>query len=171
MVTPENIYDTPNPRNPYLMEALRYLDFVQMIGEGTKLMRDSMRKARFAMPEFVQKHIEHNDQVRVTLRNYQEHRALYVDRDVVDIVGSELAEKLDESGRRIVNFIAEYGQINTTQTRDLLGMRDWHSAQNRLQKLVAVGVLKRISRPVLKDPKAHYILAVRQPKNGVGKKG
>ena len=44
-VTPENIYDTHNPRNPHLMNALFYLDYVKCAHEGTRRMRDHMKGA------------------------------------------------------------------------------------------------------------------------------
>ena len=54
-VTPENIYDTHNPRNPYLMNALYYLDYVKCAHEGTRRMRDFMKDANLPEPEFTQK--------------------------------------------------------------------------------------------------------------------
>jgi len=42
MVTPKNIYDCHNPRNPLLMNAMLYLDYVKCANEGTRRMRDVM---------------------------------------------------------------------------------------------------------------------------------
>jgi ATP-dependent DNA helicase RecG len=53
-VTPENIYDTHNPRNPHLMNALFYLDYVKCAHEGTRRMRDMMIGANLPAPEFTQ---------------------------------------------------------------------------------------------------------------------
>ncbi len=41
-VTPDNIYDSHHPRNPHLMNALYFLDFVKCANEGTRRMRDMM---------------------------------------------------------------------------------------------------------------------------------
>ena len=46
MVTPENIYDMHQPRNPHLMDAMFYLRFVQCAHEGTRRIRDYMSRAR-----------------------------------------------------------------------------------------------------------------------------
>jgi ATP-dependent DNA helicase RecG len=165
-ITPDSIFELSNPRNPYMMNALRYLDFVQMMAEGTKRMRDSMAKAGLPRPEFSQKHEEEVNCVRVVLRNDEKQRRKYADRDVAEIVGAELAHKLDESGKRVVNFVAEYETINVQQAKDLLNLRDWHSARNRLLKLVALGILIRSGRDIPKDPKAVYILAPKRAKNG-----
>ena len=165
-ITPDNIFEMSNPPNPYMMEALRYLEFVQMMNEGTKRMRDSMAKAGLPRPEFSQKHEEQVNGVRVVLRNDEKQRSKYVDRDVAEIVGPELAHKLDESARRVVNFVAEYETINVQQAKDLLNLRDWHSARNRLLKLVALGILIRSGRDIPKDPKAVYVLAPKRGKNG-----
>ena len=43
LVTSENIYDMHQPRNPYLMAALFYLDFVKCANEGTRRMKQVMR--------------------------------------------------------------------------------------------------------------------------------
>lgn len=39
LVTPENIYDSHNPRNPTLMRAMFYMGLVKEHAEGTKRMR------------------------------------------------------------------------------------------------------------------------------------
>jgi len=39
-VTPENIYDMHQPRNPQLMDALFYMDFVKCAHEGARRIRD-----------------------------------------------------------------------------------------------------------------------------------
>lgn len=77
-VTPENIYDTHNPRNPHLMNALFYLDYVKCAHEGTRRMRDHMKGASLPEPEFAQKEIG-TYQVHVTLRNNIEARKHFVD--------------------------------------------------------------------------------------------
>jgi ATP-dependent DNA helicase RecG len=157
-VTPENIYDNSTPRNRYIMDALYDLDFVQCANEGTKLMRDTMRDAGLPAPIFEQKQISHA-QVRVTLQNDVKHRRAYVISDVTDIIGEDKATNLDEFERRIVNYVFEYGRVNVTQARNQ-GLKDWHTARNRLLKLVERKILIRVGRTdIEKDPMAYFILA------------
>lgn len=157
-VTPENIYENSTPRNRYIMDALYDLDFVQCANEGTKLMRDAMQSAGLPAPIFEQKQISYA-QVRVVLQNDVKHRRAYVIRDVAEIIGDANAEALDEFEKRIVNYVFEYGRINVTQPRNQ-GLKDWHTARNRLLKLVERKVLVRIGRTdIEKDPMAYFILA------------
>jgi hypothetical protein len=67
LVTSENIYDMPQPRNPHLFAALFFLDFIKCANEGTRRMRDSMIASNLPKPEFEQKDINFG-LVRVTLR-------------------------------------------------------------------------------------------------------
>jgi len=67
-VTPQNIYETHNPRNPCLMDALYYLKLVKCAAEGTKRIRKEMRDMDLPEPEFKQDNIS-NTLVRVTLRD------------------------------------------------------------------------------------------------------
>lgn len=60
-----------NPRNPHLMEAMRYLRFVRMLSEGCLRMREEMRRANLPPPEFSR---PGNPYVRVVLRNDIERR-------------------------------------------------------------------------------------------------
>lgn len=157
-VNPENIYDNSTPRNRNLMDALYYLDFVQCANEGTKRMRDAMHLAGLPAPIFEQKQINYA-QVRVTLKNDVTHRRAYVIRDVAAIIGDDLAKTLDETDKRIVNYVYEYGRINVTEARNQ-GLKDWHTARNRLLKLQERKILIRVARQdIKKDPKAYFILA------------
>ena len=87
--TSDTIYEAHNPRNPYTMEALFYLDRVHCAYEGTRRMRDSMIEANLPAPEFVQKQIGQH-QVHVTLKNDIEHRKTFFNPNVAELVGSEL---------------------------------------------------------------------------------
>jgi len=62
-VTPENFYHYP--RNPKLMEVLRYFEYVKALSEGTKRMRQDMSKLNLPEPKFE----ELDDRVKVTLYN------------------------------------------------------------------------------------------------------
>ncbi len=60
-----------SPRNPHLMEAMRYLRFVRMLTEGSLRMRQEMERANLPNPEFSKPGKQY---VLVTLRNDIERR-------------------------------------------------------------------------------------------------
>ena len=75
--TAETVFDAHNPRNPNIMWALYYFDYVQCAFEGTRRMRASMREANLPDPIFVQR-TTGTFQVSVTLQNDAEHRKMFV---------------------------------------------------------------------------------------------
>lgn len=160
MVTPDNIYDMHQPRNPHLMDAMFYLKFVQCAHEGTRRIRDSMRKMKLPAPEFAQREVA-NALVQVTLRNDIEHRKVYIDTDAYEILGERLSRQLTEYERRVVNFIAENRAINVTQVSKLIDRR-WGYAKKILNRLVEKGVLDHIHHPKIeRDSNAYYTLKKR----------
>jgi hypothetical protein len=60
-----------NPRNPHLMEAMRYLRFVRMLTEGSLRMREEMKRCNLPSPDFS---LPGKHYVQVTLRNDIERR-------------------------------------------------------------------------------------------------
>ena len=74
-VTPSNIYDTHSPRNPWLMDAMFYLEYVKCAHEGTRRIRDSMKEMKLPEPTFSQSSSQHV-YVKVTLRNMIHQRVL-----------------------------------------------------------------------------------------------
>ena len=155
--TAENIYDIHNPRNPHLMNAMFYLDFVKCAHEGTRRMRDMMAEANLPGPEFIQKQIG-THQVHVILRNNIEARKVFVDEDAINVIGKAIFETLSDDERMIINYIAEKGHMNVSDANRLLH-RDWRTAKSKLEGLVAKGVLIRRSRTGKKqDPSQRYVL-------------
>ncbi len=156
-VTPENIYDTHRPRNPYLMEAMRHLDFVKCAHEGTRRMRAVMSKMSLPDPEFQEKE-SGSFRVRVTLRNNVHQRKAWVDVDVTEVIGTLLAQQLDENEKRFVNFIAEHGELNVTEAGRLSRL-SWATAKKILMKLVERGILRHDRRrDIDRDPHARFRL-------------
>lgn len=157
-VTPETIYDRHMPRNPYLMDALFYLDYVKCAAEGTKRMRRTMLDAELPAPEFTKQEVA-GSAVRVTLKNKIEHRKVWVDSDAVEAVGQVIAATLSAHERRIINFIAEYGAISVSQTQRLIG-RSWPSSKRLLDRLVDRGILDHHKKnpDYERDPAARYVL-------------
>ena len=157
LVTPENIYNVHHPRNPYLMDAMLYLDFVKAANEGTRRMRDTMSAMNLPLPEFVEK-----DQgyavVRVTLRNDSKHRKVWVDSDASAIVGETLSKQLTQHELRVINWVAENKSINVSQVQRLTE-KSWPGARKLLERLAERGILEEKRRPWLqRDPQAKFVL-------------
>ena len=156
-VTAETVYDIHQPRNPHLMEAMRFLDYVKCAREGTRRMRESMAGADLPAPEFEQKDISHA-LVRVTLRNNIALRKVWLDSDASAVVGETVAQTLSEDERRAINFAAEHGRVNASQVQRLT-QRTWPQAQKLLLGLAQKGVLRHVHRRGLdRDPQAHFVL-------------
>lgn len=153
--TSENIYDSHNPRNPHLMEALFYLDFVKCAHEGTRRMRDLMYEVNLPSPEFEQKQVG-THQVHVTLRNNIEARKIFLDEDAMKIIGEALFNSLSEKEKTIINFIAERGKISVSDANRIL-QKDWRTAKNILERLVKNDVIERRTTGKVRDPKARYV--------------
>ena len=157
-VTPQNIYEMHQPRNPHLMAAMFYLDFVKCANEGTRRIRDTMAASGLPKPEFEQKEINYA-LVKVTLRNNIALRKVWVDKDATEIVGAAIFNTLTQDERRVINFIAEMGNISVSQAHRLTGRKTWHSAKKLLVGLKEKGILKDVRNPKLKaDPGARYYL-------------
>jgi ATP-dependent DNA helicase RecG len=156
-VTPKNIYDMHQPRNPYLMEAMYYLKFVRCAAEGTKRIRNEMQRMDLPAPEFKQDDVG-NILVRVTLRNNIKQRKVWVDADVIEILGAQLAHSLSENEKRSINFCAENGKISVSDTQRLTGMT-WPAAYKMLKKLAEQGILYHDHKDGLdRDPRARFKL-------------
>jgi ATP-dependent DNA helicase RecG len=163
LVTPQNIYDVHKPRNPYLMEALLYLDFVKCAHEGTRRMRDTMTAVSLPAPEFRQVEYATTPLVRVVLRNNVRQRRVWVDADVTAIVGEAVMKDLTEHEKRAINFAAEYGQVSVSEVQRLT-QRSWPSAKRLLTKLVVKKILEHHSRNDLdRDPQARFMIRSQTP--------
>lgn len=157
-VSPENIYEYSHPRNPHLMSAMHFLDYVKAMNEGTRRMRDSMNRMRLPSPEFKENEVGFNTYVRVVLRNNVKQRRAWVVADVSNVVGEDIARQLTEDERMIVNRIADNGLINVSEAQRLT-QREWGSAKNLLQKMVSKGILSWHHRKdIERDSTAHYTL-------------
>jgi ATP-dependent DNA helicase RecG len=159
-VTPENIYDMHQPRNPYLMDAMFYMRFVQAAHEGTRRMRDAMKAMGLPEPIFAQKEIG-TALVQVVLKNDVEHRKEFVDTDAFLALGPRIARSLNEYERRIINFVIENRTINVTQASGLINRR-WHFTKKTLTNLIDRGILDRVhSEKIERDSYAYYTLPKR----------
>jgi ATP-dependent DNA helicase RecG len=160
-VNPSNIYDSHHPRNPKLMDAMFYLDFVKCHNEGTRRIRDAMEQMNLPKPEFAQKEISAGfTAVRVTLRNSAKQRVAWIDSDASRVIGEELSRDLTDEERQIVNYAAERGKINVSDCQRILpSIKTWHAAKKILESLVRKGILIYIARTdISRDAHAHFKL-------------
>jgi ATP-dependent DNA helicase RecG len=142
-VTPTNIYECHHPRNPNVMDALKYLDFVKCHNEGTRRMRDTMAEYKLPKPEFEQKHSDAGSySVRVTLRNNIKFRKVLLDSALSRVLTETLLRSLDQRERMVLNFVAENGHINVSQCQRQLELARWHTAKRFLMTMVRKGLLK-----------------------------
>ena len=160
-VTPENIYNAHHARNPHLMQAMFYLDFVKCHNEGTRRMRDAMQEMTLPHPVFEQKEIAPgNVSVRVTLRNNRKQRKAWIDSDVTKFVSAEVATTLSQDEKRIINRGGESGSINVSDAHRLLPhIKTWHSVKNLLMRMVQKKLLVHHHRAdIERDPDACFKL-------------
>jgi ATP-dependent DNA helicase RecG len=159
-VTPETIYDVHHPRNPQLMDAMFYLDFVRCAHEGTRRIRDSMANAGLPAAEFVQSQIGYSI-VRVTLRNIIKQRRAWIDRDVSHLISEAIAADLSENEKRALNWAAVHQSITISDADKLLDI-SWQGARKILLGLARKRIFQYIRfRPFtkdLRDPKAFFRL-------------
>jgi ATP-dependent DNA helicase RecG len=163
--TAETVYEAHNPRNPYTMEALFYLEFVHCAYEGTRRMRDSMMEANLPPPEFSQKQIG-SHQIHVTLKNNVEHRKSFLNPNVAEIVGEVIFATLSDDEKVIINFAAEKGKVSVSDASRLMG-KDWHAGKALLEGLVnrKIFELRRKSGKERESSK-RYVLRQKGPNNG-----
>lgn len=157
LVTPENIYDMHQPRNPKLMDALFSLRLVQCAHEGTRRMRDTMRSMSLPAPEFIQKEIS-GVVVRVTLRNNIAARKIFLDSDAAKLVGEAIFKTLSENERQVINYLAEHKFVNVSEAQQLTG-RSWPFVKQMLANLASKGILHHIHNGSVRDPRALFTLA------------
>nr|WP_294523391.1 ATP-binding protein [uncultured Rhodopila sp.] len=153
-VNENTIYSVRATRNYHLMDALRYLGYVQMAREGTRRIRASMMEWGLPDPVFRQEAL-HGVVVRVTLRNDHETRKRATDRDVAQFFGVEAWKKLQEHEVKIVAFAFRNKSIQVSDAARLSG-RTWHTSKKDLDRLVRKGHLVFIKGEYERDSKAHY---------------
>lgn len=158
-VNEKTIYETRAARNHHLMDALRYLGYVQMAREGTRRIRESMKEFELPAPIFKQEAV-HGVVVRVTLMNDHETRKRATDRDVAMHFGVELWKTLQDYEIRIAAYAFRNGTIQVSEAQRLTG-RTWATSKKDLDKLTSKGVLIFEPGKFSRDPKATYRIAKR----------
>lgn len=160
--TAGTVFDAHNPRNPNLMWALYYFDYVQCAFEGTRRMRQEMRDANLPDPRFAQKQVG-TFQVSVTLENDQEHRKQYVRTEAAASINPDLYASLTESEKILVNYLADQDKVNVTDAGLVIG-RDWRAAKKVLDSLHGK---KIISQSAGKARSRHRFYYLRRDKLGL----
>jgi ATP-dependent DNA helicase RecG len=163
-VNEQTIYHLRTARNHHLMDALRYLGYVQMAREGTRRIRDSMKELQLPEPQFKQEAL-HGLLVRVTLFNDHITRKRATDRDVALYFGVDLWKRLEEHEIRIAAHAYRNGVIQVSAAQRITG-RTWATSKKDLDRLVAKGVLVFEPGKYVRDPAAIYRLAPKEKANG-----
>jgi ATP-dependent DNA helicase RecG len=154
-VDPSNF--THVPRNPFLMDAMYFLELVKCAREGTRRMTADMLEMDLPSPQWEQKEVN-GSIVRVTLRNNVNQRRVWVDADVARLIGEITALSLTKEAKRCLNFCVENGKINIRDAERLTG-RDWATAKRILMNLTEKGILEHIHRDdIERDPSAHFVI-------------
>ena len=159
-VTAENVYYHRASRNPHLMEALRYLGYVQMTREGTRRMKESMEAVGLPAPSFSQETL-HGVSVRVSLRNDHHSRKRATDRDVAEYCGVDRWKELHEHEVQIVGYAFNNGTIQVVEAERITG-RTWKTSKKDLDRLVEKGLLTFIPPRFLRDSSSHYAILKQQ---------
>ncbi len=139
--TAETVYDAHNPRNPHLMWAMYYLDYVQCAYEVTRRMREDMRKAGLPDPIFKQQEVG-TFKVIVTLENDVEHRKVFVRSEASAAVNPDVYASLTESEKLIVNYLVDQKTVNVTDATLIIGS-DWRKTKTVLETLEKKNVIER----------------------------
>ena len=172
-VTPQNIYNSQHPRNPNLMKAMFYLEYVKCHNEGTRRMRDAMEEMKLPLPIFEQKEIAPgNISVRVTLRNDRKQRKVWIDSDVTKYVPVHVAKGLSQDETRVLNRVGGHGSINVSEAHRLLPhFKTWHSVKKLLTTMAEKQLLfYKHRKDIERDPDACFVLPDKPNVNGIGKK-
>lgn len=159
LVTPQNIYDIHKPRNPYLMDALRYFDYVKCANEGTRRIRDTMTEMNLPAPEFRQVESATTPLVRVVMRNNVRQRRVWLDSEIVSVVGETVMQGLNDDEKRLINFVVEHGELSVSDAQRLM-QKSWSASKKVLQRLVVKKILDYHSRSdAARDPKARFYIS------------
>ena len=162
--TAATVYDTHNPRNPNLMWAMYYFDFVQCAFEGTRRMRSGMKEANLPDPLFDQRETG-VFQVSVILKNDVEHRKSFVRTEAMPAMDPIVYETLSQQEKILVNWAAEGKKMTVKDAQDVLDV-DWRTARAVLDSLTAKFIFVR---PPGKDRDRHRRWSLRQKKRGVAR--
>jgi ATP-dependent DNA helicase RecG len=161
-VNEETIYSTRAARNHNLMDALRYLGYVQMAREGTRRIRDSMQQYELPAPVFRQEAL-HGVVVKVTLRNRNDHesRKSTTDREVADYFGADVWKGLVDHEVALAAYIFHNKTIQVSEAQRITG-RTWSTSKKDLERLTKKGLLMFQPGDYVRDPKATYRIAPRR---------
>ena len=160
-VRADNIYEVRASRNPFLMDALYYLDYVKAAREGTRRMRQSMTEYGLPEPLFAQEAV-HGLLVRVELKNNSEYRRRAGATDVVSFYGHSVWSSMTDDEKKVAEIVLRNGTINISEVQRATG-RTWATAKKTCLRMTERGQLTYIHSGQRHDKKAHFV--PRRPKN------
>ena len=154
--TATSIYESHNPRNRVLMDAMMHLDLTHCGYEGTRRMLREMTKANLPAPKFIQIQAG-SHQVHVTLNNTPlEQSATRLEYVINKMDGEELV-RLEREERQILKYLTEHKFI-TAKLAMRVTARSWPTAKKYITSLIDKGMVEK-SKGTDKDaPKASYTL-------------
>jgi ATP-dependent DNA helicase RecG len=156
-VNEKTIYVMRASRNHHLMDAMRYLGYVQMAREGTRRIKESMAEYNLPEPVFRQE-VLHGVVVRVILQNDHKVRSRSTDRDVAVFFGVDQWKLMQDHEIKIAAYAYRNETIQVSEAQRLTG-RTWATSKKDLERLCRKGILVFVSGDYSRDPKAHYRLA------------
>lgn len=142
--TAATIYDSHNPRNPYLMEAMMHLELTFCGFEGTRRMRSAMRAANLPEPKFRQ--IEaHAHQVHAILENDIAARRTQTEQRPFERIPEDEFMALSPDERAVVVFLRSSASVNITEASLITG-KSWPTSAKLIAGLVEQGILVEATR-------------------------
>jgi ATP-dependent DNA helicase RecG len=155
-VTPDNIYDISCPRNPDFFDALYFMGYVKCAHEGTRRMRETMQNLQLPPPIFCQSGTSHIH-FKVILKNNVEQRKVWIDADAKQVVGEMIFQTLNESEKRIINYVADFKRINVSDAVRIT-TKEWGACKKILDGLAKRKILRHVHTGKLRNSTAHYVL-------------
>ena len=151
IVTVENIRETRYSRNPRISRVLNDFGWVRELNEGVKRIYADMEK--FFLDDPIYSEPEHS--VRLVLKNNIVMRSLRKQGRVMEYVGEQLWDNLDDLNRQILVFMASNSKVNRSMLEQYT-KRSSRTINNRLNSLISKGVIR--SNGNNHDPKRTYSL-------------
>ena len=157
IVTVENIRDTRYSRNPRISRVLNDFGWVRELNEGVKRIYTDMEK--FFLDDPVYTEPEHS--VRLVLKNNIIMRNMRKQGRIIEFVGNQMWESLDDLDRHILVYMASNNMVNRAVLEQFT-QRSSRTINNRLNRLMEKGLIR--SNGNSHDPKRTYSLVIYEDK-------
>lgn len=154
--TAASVYESHNPRNRVLMDAMMHLDLTHCGYEGTRRMLREMTKANLPAPKFLQIQAG-SHQVHVTLHNTPLAQAATRLDFVIDRMDRDDLVRLEREERQILKYLTEHKFITATVAMRITS-RSWPTAKKYIASLIDKGMIEKSKGNDKDAPKASYTL-------------